>query len=99
MMPGRPQNVIRVPQPPRSAFNKDRPASRLLLDQMIHVANALAAHLKTLDNRLSTAPVTEAQAGHFVRLATSILHPHIAPPQAKKKIKTSVKNRKGRGRG
>jgi hypothetical protein len=98
-MPGRLQNVIRVPKPPRSAFNKERPASRLLLDQMIHVASALAAHLKALDNRLSTTPVTEAQAGNFVRLATSILHPHIAPRQAKKKNQTSAMQRKARGRG
>jgi hypothetical protein len=98
-VPGKTQNVIRVPKPPRSAFNKERVASRLLLDQMIHAANALTAHLKTLDNRAAENPVTEEQAGHFVRLATSILHPHTATSPAKKKSKTSAKRKKGERRG
>ena len=96
-MPAKPKNVVLVPKPPRSAFNKERPASRLLLDQMIHVANALGAHLKTLDNRAATEPVTEEQAGHFVRLATSILHPHTAASPARKKRTTRKKKGKGRG--
>ena len=95
-MAGKPKNVVRVPKPPRSAFNKERPASRLLLDQMIHAANALGAHLKNLDNRAAQEPVTEEQAGHFVRLATSILHPHTAASRAKK-IGTARK-KKGKGR-
>jgi hypothetical protein len=95
-VPAKSKNVIRVPKPPRSAFNKERIASRLLLDQMIHAAGALAAHLKTLDNRTARQPVTEEHAGHFVRLATSILHPHIASPAKKKK--TATKNM-GKARG
>ena len=98
-MPDRPKNIIRVPKPPRSAFRKERVASRLLLDQMIHAANALGGYLKTLDNRATENPVTEEQAGHFVRLATSILHPHTAPSLAKKKSTVSAKRKKGRGRG
>jgi hypothetical protein len=98
-MPGKPTNVVRVPKPPRSAFNKERIASRLLLDQMIHTANALAAHLKTLDNRAAQKPVTEEQAGHFVKLATSILHPHTAPSPGKKKSKAGARRKKGNGRG
>jgi hypothetical protein len=97
-MTGKSQNVVRVPKPPRSAFNKERPASRLLLDQMIHAASALAAHLKTLDNRTAKEPVTEELAGHFVRLATSILHPHIAPSPAKTKSRAAGK-KKGKGLG
>lgn len=96
-MPAKPKNVIRVPKPPRSAFNKERPASRLLLDQMIHIANALGVHLKHLDNRAAENPVTEEQAGHFVRLATSILHPHTAACPAKKKRTAKKKKEKGRG--
>ena len=84
-MADKPKNVVRVPKPPRSAFNKERPASRLLLDQMIHAANALSVHLKILDNRAAVNPVTEEQAGRFVRLATSVLHPHTAASPAKKK--------------
>ena len=97
-MPAKPKNVILVPKPPRSAFNKERPASRLLLDQMVHVASALALYLRTLDNRVAQEPVTEEQAGHFVRVATSILHPHTATSSAKKKSGTArKKKRKGRG--
>jgi len=97
-MAGKPKNIVRVPKPSRSAFNQERPASRLLLDQMIHIANALAAYLKALDNRAAQNPVTEEQAGHFVRVATSILHPHTAPSPAKKKSRTARK-KKGKGRG
>ena len=97
-MAGKPKNIVRVPKPPRSAFDKERPASRLLLDQMIHVANALSMYLGTLDNRAAQEPITEEQAGHFVRLATSILHPHTATSSAKKKSGTArKKKRKGRG--
>jgi hypothetical protein len=97
-MAGKPKNIVRVPKPPRSAFDKERPASRLLLDQMIHVANALSMYLLTLDNRAAQKPVTEEQAGYFVGLATSILHPHTAPSLAGKKSRTARK-KKGKGRG
>lgn len=98
-MRGKPKNIVRVPKPPRSAFDKERPASRLLLDQMIHTARALAEHLKTLDNRAAEHPVTEAHAGEFVRLATSILHPHTAPRAPKRKTGTNTKNSQRRRRG
>jgi len=96
-MRGKSKNTIRVPKPPRSAFDKERPASRLLLDQMIHAANALSVHLKTLDNRTAKNPVTEEQAGHFVRLATSVLHPHTAASPANKKGTARKKKRRSRG--
>jgi len=82
-MPRKPSNVIYVPKPPGSAYAEGRPASRLLLDQMIHVASALVEHLKTLDNRRSRKPVTEAQAGELVRFVTRILHPHTGPQTRK----------------
>jgi hypothetical protein len=97
-MPPRPSNVIRVPKPPRSAFDKDRPASRLLLDQMIHVSAALIERLKNLDNRESSAPVTEAQAAELVRVATNILHPHTAEPDRAKRSKPRRGKKKGRAR-
>lgn len=98
-MRNEPKILIRVAKPPRAAFNKERPASRLLLDQMIQVAAALAAHLKDLDNRAVEHPVTEAQVGEFVRLATSILHPHTAAYPAKKSQKTTTRKSKGSRRG
>src|SRR5215470_18942207 len=97
-MAGNPRNIVRVPKPPGSAFDKERPASRLLLDQMIHVASALSTYLRTLDNRAAQKPITEEQAGHFVGLATSILHPHTAPGLARKKSRAARK-KKGKGRG
>ena len=65
-MTGQAKNVIHVPKPPPSAFNKERAASQLLLDQMIHSARALAEHLRTLDNRATNTPVTEEQAGDAI---------------------------------
>jgi len=88
-------HVVRVPKPPRSAFDKHRRASRLLLDQMIHVSVALIEYLKNLDNRASSTPVTEAQAAELVRFATSILHPHTAA--AAKGKKSSKRARRSRG--
>lgn len=88
-MPRRPSNVIHISKPPKSAFNKNRRASRLLLDQMIHVSRALIEHLKRHDNRESKEPITEARAGELVRCATAILHPHIGPQRSRGKSKTS----------
>ena len=97
-MPRKPSNVIRVPKPPKSAFAADRPASRLLLDQMIHVANALIEHLKTIDNRECPQPVTEAQAGELVRFVTEILHPHTGLQVRKAKRKPAAGKKKRRPR-
>jgi len=92
-MPPKPSMVVRVPKPPRSAFDKHRPASRLLLDQMIHVCAGLIEHLKKLDNRASAAPVTEAQVAELVRFATAILHPHTAGAAKKKRGKKTRRAR------
>src|SRR5882724_6992304 len=94
-MPRKTSNIIHVPKPPRTAFNPNRPASRLLLDQMIHVGATLIAHLKTCNNRESDSPITESQAGDFVRLGTLILHPHTDPSAAKRK---SSRNRTSKSR-
>jgi len=93
-MPSKPSNVIKIPKPPRSAFNKHRPASRLLLDQMSHLANSLVRHLANLNNYECRTPVTEAHAAEFNRFVTSLLHPHTAhPPARKSKSKSQAKTR------
>jgi len=92
-MPSKRSPVIRVPKPPRSAFDKNRPASRLLLDQMIHLSSALMEHLRSLDNRNAANPVSEAQAAELVRFVTSILHPHTGP--AAKRPRRKGRSRRG----
>jgi|SRR5690242_1546288 len=98
-MPRKQSNIIKIPKPPRSAFNKHRPASRLLLDQMSHLASSLVRHLANLNNYESRSPITEAHAGEFNRFITSLLHPHTAHLAAKKsgsKSKDQPKKRSAR---
>ncbi len=56
--------VIRVPKTPRKAFNEDRPASRLLLDQIKHLEWAVLPASQRKPDQLPKREVrTEGQAG------------------------------------
>ena len=65
------ENVIRIPKPPASAFNKHRPVSELLWSQVEHLA---AVVKKDIDDE-RRAISTEGQASAFIRKMTRILHP------------------------
>lgn len=67
--------VIKVPKPPQSAFNKHRPVSALLKNQMVHLQEAefrLPARQQTniYINRIRT----EGEASEYIRKVTARLH-------------------------
>jgi hypothetical protein len=64
-------NVISIPKPPASAFNKDRPVSDLLWMQVEHLA---AVVKKGIDDERREIR-TEGQAGAFIKKYTAFLHP------------------------
>jgi hypothetical protein len=64
-------NVISIPKPPASAFNKHRPVSDLLWEQVEHLAAVVRRQID--DERRAIR--TEGQASDFIRKMTAILHP------------------------
>jgi len=68
---------IRVPIPPASAFNKDRPAGCLLQAQLRHFHHAESARLPK-EKRDGCRPEdirTEAEAAAYIAKITKLLHP------------------------
>jgi hypothetical protein len=75
---------IRVPLPPASAFNGDRPVSSLLKTQLLHIHHAESARLpkEKRDGRHPEEIHTEAEAASYIAAITKLLH-----PQGRKKTK------------
>jgi hypothetical protein len=76
-----PSNVIRVPKPARTSFDKNRPLAKntLILNQVKHfreIEEKLAPELQTGINPDSIA--TEGQAAEYIRAMTTTLHPKVA---------------------
>jgi hypothetical protein len=88
--------LIKVPKPPASAMNKDRPVSSLLKTQLLHVQKAefrLPARAQT--NIYINAIKTEGQAAEYIRQVTTNLHKEhataaIKPRRRRGKAKTAV---------
>lgn len=68
---------IRVPIPPPSAFNKNRPAGCLLQAQLRHFHHAESARLpkEKRDGRRPEDIRTEAEAAAYIAKITKLLHP------------------------
>jgi hypothetical protein len=68
---------IRVPIPPASAFNKDRPVGCLIQAQLRHIQHAESARLpkEMRDGRRPEDIHTEAEAASYIAAVTKILHP------------------------
>lgn len=67
--------IIRVPKPPKSALNKDRPISSLLKTQIRHLQEAefrLPARAQT--DIYINAIKTEGEAADYIRQVTANLH-------------------------
>ncbi len=84
--------TIRIPQPPKSAFNKGRPVSGLLRSHMEHLQRAefrLPANMQT--NIYINTVKTEGEAADYIRLVTERLHAahgHKVAPKPKSRTKT-----------
>jgi hypothetical protein len=80
----RQRRVVPIPDPPKSAFNKDRRAGALLQAQALHLRHGLsryvqkvARHLYRVGDLLATdlsTLKTEGQIGEYARKVTAILH-------------------------
>jgi len=76
------ENIIRIPKPPRNAFNQHRPVSELIWSQVEHLAAVVKKDIddqsramkKDIDDE-RRAISTEAQASAFIKKMTAILHP------------------------
>jgi hypothetical protein len=69
--------AIRIPIPPASAMNKDRPISSLIKAQLLHIQHAESARLpkeKRVGVKLEDIH-TEAEAAAYIAAVTRILHP------------------------
>ena len=68
---------IRVPIPPSSAFDKNRPAGCLLQAQVRHFHHAESARLpkEKRDGRRPEDIHTEAEAATYIAKITKLLHP------------------------
>lgn len=68
---------IRVPTPPASAFNKDRPAGCLIQAQLRHFYHAESARLpkEKRDGRRPEDIRTEGEAAAYIARITKLLHP------------------------
>jgi len=79
-------NIIRIPRPPASAFNKNRPAGTLLQAQLVHLREGLIRHLKELAKELGEGVATlaidlrsiktEGEVSAYAKKVTAILHPY-----------------------
>jgi hypothetical protein len=68
--------VIKVPKPPESAFNKNRPVSALLKNQILHLQEAeLRFPARDQTNIYINNIKTEGQAAEYIRQVTAKLHP------------------------
>jgi hypothetical protein len=72
------ENVsIRIPLPPASAFNRDRPITSLIQSQLQHVHHAESGRLpkhKRAGIKLEDIH-TEAEAAAYMAAVTKVLHP------------------------
>lgn len=67
--------VIRVPKPPQSALNKDRPISSLLKTQIRHLQEAeFRLPVRAQTNIYINAIKTEGEAADYIRQVTDNLH-------------------------
>jgi len=68
---------IRVPLPPATAFNSDRPIGLLIQAQLQHIHLAESARLRKekRDGRSPEDIHTEAEAAAYITAVTKILHP------------------------
>ncbi len=69
--------AIRIPIPPASAMNKNRPISSLIKAQLLHIQHAESARLskeKRVGVKLEDIH-TEAEAAAYIAAVTRVLHP------------------------
>ena len=81
----RKRRVVPIPNPPDSAFDKNRPAGTLLRAQAEHLRHALARHVQKVARHLNRAGDllatdvealrTEGDVSEYAKHVIAILHP------------------------
>jgi hypothetical protein len=67
--------VVKVPHPPEGSLNPDRPASALLLAQVVHLHEAEKnLPLRYRSERYIKAVRTEGEAANYIREVTEAIH-------------------------
>jgi hypothetical protein len=85
--------IVRVPKPPESAFNPDRPVSSLLKTQILHLHEAeLRLPVRHQTDIYINKIRTEGEAAEYIRRVTAKLHPEGAPLTLTKKKKSEVRH-------
>jgi len=77
---------IRVPLPPASAYNKDRPVSDLIKEHLRQIHHAESARMpkEKRDGRRPEDIRTEAEAASYIAVVTRILHPKAKKPSRRR---------------
>src|SRR5882724_3799100 len=81
--------IIKIPAPPKSSMNRDRPVSGLLKSQILHLQEAefrLPAKYQT--NIYIHSIQTEGDAGKYIRQVTQAIHDAHAARIHRAKLKT-----------
>jgi len=81
----RKRRVVPIPKPPKSAFDKNRPAGALLRAQAVHLRHALAKHVQKVARHLNKVGEllatdldtikTEGHVSEYAKRVTAVLHP------------------------
>ena len=81
----RKRRVVPIPNPPKSAFDKNRPAGALLRAQAVHLRHALAKHVQKVARHLNRVGEllatdldtikTEGHVSEYAKRVTAVLHP------------------------
>jgi len=81
----RKRRVVPIPKPPKSAFDKNRPAGALLRAQAVHLRHALAKHVQKVARHLNRVGEllatdldtikTEGHVSEYAKRVTAVLHP------------------------
>jgi hypothetical protein len=84
--------IIRIPKPPQSAINHDRPISSLLKTQIVHLQEAeFRLPVRQQTNIYINRIKTEREAAEYIRQVTARLHPEGAPSKARRGKKGEAK--------
>jgi hypothetical protein len=96
--------VIKVPKPPQSAFDKNRPVSALLRNQILHLHEVERKFPPSRHSGIYINEIkTEGEAADYIRKVTARLHPEgakrvrfdiAAAGQAKAKPRSKPKGKK-----
>jgi hypothetical protein len=82
----RTSKIVLIPKPVSNAFDKNRPAGKLLQSQTVHLRHALLKHLQEIVELLVIDPAsikTEGDVSAYTKRVMAYLHPQ-GPKRLKK---------------